>query len=382
MDVVNAERDEWTVDPFLGEIHDGYIYGRGTLDMKSAGILQAATLINVRRSGARLSRDLVFLGTADEEVDAAGIRWMTWEHVDFLRSAEFLLNEGGAIDEVDGRARSYNVAVTEKSPFWIRIRAEGRAGHGSQPFVEDNAVLRLLRALDRLSRYEPPIRVTDTTQAFFRALGKSTSGRRADIYADIRKSVKNPMISAALTADPAFNAILRNTIAITMLEGRAADQYHPLGGRGAPRCAAAAGRGSRGSSWRKRSKSCSGADRRNPRADRAFPGGNRVADRFGAGAPPSTGPGSATIPDAVLAPTMLTGWTESAAVRPFGVKAYGFQPFVLDESEQKRIHGDDERISVENVFQWGDAFWRRSSATCVARRFRRGARRHGRATIQ
>ncbi len=348
MDVVNAARDEWTVDPFLGELRDGFIYGRGALDMKSAGILQAVTLINIRRSGARLSRDLMFLGTADEEVDAAGIRWMTWEQVDFLRSAEFLLNEGGVIDEVDGRARSYNVAVTEKSPFWIRIRAEGRAGHGSQPFVEDNAVLRLLRALDRLSRFEPPVRVTDTTQAFFRALGKSASGRRADIYRDVRKSVKDPMIRAALTANPAFNAILRNTIAITML--KAAPQTNII-----PSVAEA-------------------------RLDvRLLPGEDpgeflktlkEVVERTGVTVEPigrfreaTESPIDSELvraidrarerhhPEAVLAPTMLTGWTESAAVRPLGVKAYGFVPFVLDEAELERTHGNDERISVANVIQ-------------------------------
>jgi acetylornithine deacetylase/succinyl-diaminopimelate desuccinylase-like protein len=274
MDVVIADREVWSVDPCGAELRDGYVYGRGALDMKSTGLLQAVTLINLKRSAAPLARDLIFLGTADEEVEASGIRWMTWEHADFLQSAEFMLNEGGVIDEVDGAARSYNVAVTEKSPFWILIRAEGRAGHGSQPYVEDNAVLRLLRALDRLSRYQPPVKVTHTTDAFFKALAKTSPARQASIYEDIRKAVKHPALRAALTADPAFNSILRNTIAITMLE--AAPQINVIpsvaearldvrllpgedpGARGATRCHA--------------------------RADRAIPGGDRVADRLASGA--------------------------------------------------------------------------------------------------
>jgi acetylornithine deacetylase/succinyl-diaminopimelate desuccinylase-like protein len=350
MDVVIPDRDKWSVDPFGGELIDGYVYGRGALDMKSTGLLQAVTLVNLKRSGAALTRDLIFLGTADEEVEASGIRWMTWEHGDFLKSAEFMLNEGGVIDEVEGAARSYNVAVTEKAPFWIRIRAEGRAGHGSQPFVEDNAILRLLRALERLSRLQLPVKVTETTEAFFKALAKTSPERRAGIYKDIRKAVENPALRAALTADPAFNAILRNTIAITMLKG--APQINII-----PSAAEA-------------------------RLDvRLLPGEDpgkfleeirAVVERTGVTLEPIGRFRAATEspidselvraidrarqrhhPDAVLAPTMLTGWTESAAVRPFGVKAYGFQPFVLNESEQERIHGDNERISVENVLLGG-----------------------------
>ena len=348
MDVVIPDREEWSVDPFGGELIDGYVYGRGALDMKSTGLLQAVTLINLKRAGAALSRDLVFLGTADEEVEGAGINWMTWEHGDLLDGAEFMLNEGGVIDEVEGAARSYNVAVTEKAPFWIRIRAEGRAGHASQPYIEDNAVHRLLMALDRLERYETPVKVTETTDAFFKALAKTLPARRADIYEDIRKAVEDPALRAALIAEPAFNAILRNTIAITMLEG--APQINII-----PSVAEA-------------------------RLDiRLLPGEDPgafleeikgVVERTGVRIEPIGRFRAATEspidselvaaidrarqrhhPRAVLAPTMLTGWTESAAVRPFGVKAYGFQPFVLDESERERIHGDDERISVDNVLR-------------------------------
>jgi acetylornithine deacetylase/succinyl-diaminopimelate desuccinylase-like protein len=348
MDVVIPDREEWSVDPFGGELIDGYVYGRGALDMKTTGLLQAVTLINLKRAGVALRRDLIFLGTADEEVEGAGINWMTWERGDLLNGAEFMLNEGGVIDEVDGAARSYNVAVTEKAPFWIRIRAEGRAGHGSQPYIEDNAVHRLLRALDRLARYQTPVRVTETTDAFFKALARTSPARRADIYGDIRKAVENPALLAALTAEPAFNAILRNTIAITMLEG--APQINII-----PSVAEA-------------------------RLDiRLLPGEDpgaflqeikAVVERTGVSIEPIGRFRAATEspidselvaaidrarqrrhPGAVLAPTMLTGWTESAAVRPLGVKAYGFQPFVLDESERKRIHGDDERISVDNVLR-------------------------------
>jgi acetylornithine deacetylase/succinyl-diaminopimelate desuccinylase-like protein len=348
MDVVIADRDEWSVDPFGGELIDGYVYGRGALDMKTTGLLQAATLINLKRAGAALNRDLIFLGTADEEVDAAGIEWMTWEHGELLKGAEFMLNEGGMIDEEGGAARSYNVAVTEKAPFWIRIRAEGRSGHGSQPFTEDNAVHRLLRALDRLSRYQPPVKVTESVDAFFKALAGTAPPRRAAIYRDIRAAVENPMLLAALTADPALNAILRNTIAITMLEG--APQINII-----PSVAQA----------QLDVRLLPGED-----PGRFLEEIRGVVERTGVTLEPLGRFRAATEspldsdlvraidrvrgrhhPGAVLAPTMLTGWTESAAVRPLGIKAYGFQPYVLDAAERERIHGEDERISVDNVLR-------------------------------
>src|SRR5262245_27105203 len=97
MDVVQVERPYWSVDPFGGVLQEGYVYGRGALDMKTTGLLEAAVLINLKRSGARLARDVVFLGTSDEEVEASGVDWLVRERPDLVRDAEYLINEGGVI---------------------------------------------------------------------------------------------------------------------------------------------------------------------------------------------------------------------------------------------------------------------------------------------
>jgi acetylornithine deacetylase/succinyl-diaminopimelate desuccinylase-like protein len=348
MDVVNVERPFWSVDPFGGVLKDGYIYGRGALDMKTTGLLEAVTLIDIKRSGDRLSRDVIFLGTADEEVGASGIEWIVDRHPELLRDAEFALNEGGVIDAIGGDARVYSVAVTEKCPFWLKVTAKGRPGHGSIPFTENNAVLRLLRALDRLAAWETPIRVTDTAAAYFRARAQEEPPETAAAYRDIRHGLEDPAIRRRVLSDPMLNAILRDTIAITMLQG--APQTNII-----PTLAEA-------------------------RVDvRLLPGEDpgeflaevrHLVEEPGVTVEPTDSYRAATEspsdselmravdrararhhPQAVLAPTMLTGWTESAVLRPLGIKAYGFEPYVLDEDEQDRQHGNDERISVENVLR-------------------------------
>jgi acetylornithine deacetylase/succinyl-diaminopimelate desuccinylase-like protein len=346
MDVVNVERPYWTVDPFGGVVKDGFIYGRGALDMKTTGLLEAVTLIDVKRSGDRLARDLVFVGTADEEVGAAGVEWLVAKHPELVRDAEFMLNEGGVIDSVGGVAKAYSVDVTEKCPYWLKITAKGRPGHGSVPFADNNAVLKLLRSLDRLSKWETPIKVTDTTVAYFKARAANEAPDVAAAWRDIRRTIQDPETRRKVLADPMLNAILRNTFSITMLQG--APQTNII-----PTVAEA-------------------------RVDvRLLPGEDpaeflteikRIVEEPGVTVEPDGNYKSATEspvdsefmravdrarakhhPKAVLAPTMLTGWTESADLRPLGVKAYGFEPYVLDEDEQNRQHGNDERISIDNV---------------------------------
>jgi acetylornithine deacetylase/succinyl-diaminopimelate desuccinylase-like protein len=346
MDVVNVERPFWTVDPFAGILKDGYVYGRGALDMKTTGLIEAVAMVNVRRGGALLSRDLIFVATADEEVDAAGATWIVQKRPDLVRDAEFLINEGGVIDEVDGRPRSYDVGVTEKCPLWIKITARGRPGHGSQPFTKENAVLALLRAVDRLVRYETPLVVTPAADAFFKARAASQPPGRAEKFRNIKEALNDPAFRATIEADPFFNAILRNTISITMLQG--APQTNII-----PTVAEA-------------------------RVDiRLLPGQDPApfleqlkklveepgvtVETIGTYVPATASPVESELmraidrararhhPDLVLAPTILTGWTESALMRTLGIQAYGFEPYVLDETEQRRAHGNDERISVDNI---------------------------------
>jgi acetylornithine deacetylase/succinyl-diaminopimelate desuccinylase-like protein len=346
MDVVQVERPYWSVDPFAGVLQEGFIYGRGALDMKTTGLLEAAVLINLRRSGARLARDVVFLGTSDEEVDATGVDWLVRERPDLVRDAEYLLNEGGVIDAEHGQPVAWSVAVTEKCPFWLKVTAKGRPGHGSMPFAEDNAVRRLLRALDRLDTWETPITVTATADAYFRARAASAPPALAAAYRDIRRGLEDPAIRARVLSDPALNAILRNTVAITMLQGAPQTNIIPTAAEAHVDVRLLPGE----------DPDAFLAEVRKIIDDPAVAVEPLGAYRAATESPVDSDVMRAiervrarTHPSAVLAPTMLTGWTESAALRTLGIKAYGFEPYVLDGSEQERQHGNDERIAVDNV---------------------------------
>ena len=182
MDVVLASPEYWKVDPFGGVVRDGYVWGRGALDMKGEAIVELMTLLTLKRAGVALKRDVIFLATADEEVGAGvGAGWFAEHHPELVQDAEFLINEGGTIRaDASGRIEYYGVGTTEKSPFWLDVTARGTAGHGSRP-TADNPVHRLVRALSRIAAYQTPLVVTPATERYLRDLStiEADATRRA-----------------------------------------------------------------------------------------------------------------------------------------------------------------------------------------------------------
>ena len=219
MDVVLATPAYWKVDPFSGALEDGYVWGRGALDMKGEAIVELMTLLTLERAGVPLRRDVIFLATADEEVGGGvGAGWFVENHPELVQDAEFLINEGGTIRaDASGRIEYYGVGTTEKSPFWLDVTAHGTPGHGSRP-TPDNPALRLVRALNRIANYQTPLIVTPPTERYFRDLAtiEPDPVRRA-WFADVRAALRDSAAVRALTADLTYNALLRNTIAITGL---------------------------------------------------------------------------------------------------------------------------------------------------------------------
>src|SRR5438874_1140497 len=221
MDVVLASPQYWTVDPFSGLIKDGYVWGRGALDMKGEAIAQLMTLLILKRAHVPLKRDIIFLATSDEEIGAGvGAAWIVEHQADLIRNAEFLLNEGGLTrSDGHGGVEYYGVGTTEKSPFWLDVTARGTAGHGSRP-TPDNPVHRLIRALNRIADWRTPLTVTPTVERSFRDLAtieRDSTARRW--LSDIRTALRDSVAVRAITADLTYNALLRNTISITGLKG-------------------------------------------------------------------------------------------------------------------------------------------------------------------
>ncbi|MGH7816224.1 MAG: M20/M25/M40 family metallo-hydrolase [Candidatus Binatia bacterium] len=220
MDVVPAEAKLWKEPPFSGVVKDGVIWGRGSLDNKGAGIFELMTLLALKRQNVALKGDVIFLGTADEEAGGElGAGFLLEKHPELFRDVSVVLNEGGDIRVgEDGRARLYSVRVAEKVPLWLKLTASGTPGHPASP-GNNQAVVKLIAALNRILGYQTPIKVVPEVQKFYADSAVSVPAERRNAYLDLRKALQDPAFAAEFTKDPSNNGRVRNTFAITGLKG-------------------------------------------------------------------------------------------------------------------------------------------------------------------
>ena len=344
-DVVMAEPQRWTVPPFSGELRDGYVYGRGAIDMKGTATIHATLMRLLKRFNVPLKRDLILLAVADEEAGGSGAISIVEKYPELIRNAEFLLNEGDVVYVKDGKVQQYGVDVMEKAALWLRIVAKGPTGHGSIPLA-NSSVDRLLRALERLRRWESPIQVSPAVVESYRMRAQQqTDPVLRHAYSDLARALRNPALRKRLLTDSTLNAEVRNTFTITGLQG--SDKVNVIPGTASAQIDARLLPGETPAGFiatlrrvlndpgleietlEGSTPTASSADTALMRAIR------RVAARRDPGVP--------------VIPTMLTSSTDSRTFRSLGITAYGFEPFKLDDGELNRSHGDDERVSVENL---------------------------------
>ncbi|MDO9124287.1 MAG: M20/M25/M40 family metallo-hydrolase, partial [Deltaproteobacteria bacterium] len=219
MDVVPVEKEGWEVPPFAGIIKDGYLYGRGTLDNKSMGIVEMMAFLFFKRERIPLKRDLIFFATADEETGGRwGVQW-AMENIPSLRESEYALNEGGHIIlNENGIADRYAISDGQKVIFQLRLKARGTAGHGSMPHP-DNPNVKLICGLETLTRWETPYHILPTVKEYFYKMASKQPPYERPLFEYIEKGLSDPSFSIWLTSNPIYNAMLRNTISLTMLQG-------------------------------------------------------------------------------------------------------------------------------------------------------------------
>jgi acetylornithine deacetylase/succinyl-diaminopimelate desuccinylase-like protein len=353
MDVVGVERARWSVDPFAGEVRDGYLYGRGAIDDKGMLAANLMTMLLIRRGvgeGQRtLSRDVIFLATSDEEAGGEwGMGWLVTHHPEVL-DAEFALNEGGRTRIIEGGQRYLAVQSAEKVSHVVSVTAHGSAGHAAIP-LPDNAIFRLARAVETLSRYVEPVMLTEITRRFF--------GQLAEVWPrDVEKSAMLDLVSSdpkraeggakVLSLIPVFNAVLRNGISPTVVKG--GKQFNVI-----PASAEAV--------LNVRTLPGHSIDKvvNRLRAIVSEPGISIEISHRGEEAPASD-PDSEMFaaiaetareldPRMAVVPYLSTGVTDSARLRTLGVKAYGVLPFPMVQSDEERMHGHDERVPLESLY--------------------------------
>jgi acetylornithine deacetylase/succinyl-diaminopimelate desuccinylase-like protein len=218
MDVVPVTRQFWSVDPFAGLIKDGYVWGRGALDMKAQGIMQLMIMIAIKRSGVPYPRDLVFIGNADEETDGLGSRTFVERHRDLLSDVEYLITEGGDVRVENGKVRWFGLGVGEKKVYWQKMVVKGTSSHGSVP-TPGNPVPHLARVLARIADWQTPVRLTPAVGRFFKAMAQAETGQHRLWMQNAEAALKSRQGRAWLLSEPERNALLRNTISPTVLVG-------------------------------------------------------------------------------------------------------------------------------------------------------------------
>jgi acetylornithine deacetylase/succinyl-diaminopimelate desuccinylase-like protein len=344
IDVVDAKREDWSLDPFVLTEKDGYFYGRGTGDDKFMATALVANLIRYQQEKFRPSRDIILILETDEEIGDAnklGIRWLI-EHQRPLIDAEFALNEGGGVGTKNGRPLRHSIQTAEKVYVDYRIEVTNRGGHSSVP-RKDNAIYRLAAGLERLGKFEFPVKLNETTRLWFE---RSAAMEAPQVAADMRALAAGTADAAAiarLSADPVLNARMRTTCVATMLQGGHAPNALPQLARANVNC-------------------------------RVLPGESIVeleitlaqvmADyeiKVTRAYEPTTSQPSPLKPEIMgpiekltakfwpgipVIPSMSAGATDGSFLRNAGIPVYGHSG-LADDVDDVRAHGRDERVSVK-----------------------------------
>ena len=338
-DTVVADRSEWQVDPWSGELRDGEVWGRGALDMKGEVAASAVAIASLAREGFDPAGDLIFVAAADEEVgDGYGLPWLCEEHPDAVR-ADYALNEGaGERVEFAGRAL-YLCSTAEKMSSPFRLRVHGRAGHASMPGIADNALTKAAPLIERLAAYRPELRLEAETDALVQAIAGQkldaeaalALARELDPYA---AETLEPLLSVTLSPTMISASEQRNVIPSTcevvvdcrLLPGQTQAEVEPV-------LREVLGDGDYDFEWIE--------GRGGTRSQLQTPLWDAVAGFVGE-----------VDPEAAVVPICVAGFTDSHWLREsFGTVAYGFFPMRTMDAQlaSRLIHSADERAHVDDL---------------------------------
>jgi acetylornithine deacetylase/succinyl-diaminopimelate desuccinylase-like protein len=345
-DVVEAKREDWSMDPFTFVEKDGYFYGRGTSDDKAQAAVWIANLIRYKHEGFRPDRDIIVALTADEEGGGPynGVQWLLRNHKELI-DADFCLNEGGWGEMAKGKKISNDIQVSEKYVLNFRFEVHNKGGHSSMP-VPDNAIYHLASALERLSHFAFPLKVNDVTKVYFERMSKIETGPIAGELAEVADGSQKAMQQVA-AASTGWNATLRTTCVATQLEGGHAMNALPQLAAANVNCRvlpedsvefvqSSLKRVVADDQVEVKLLSQFVASPASPLRPDVLKAVNRVTDTLWPGVP--------------SVPMMVMGATDGRYLRADNIPTYGVQGFFMDRDDM-RMHGRDERMSVQSFYE-------------------------------
>ena len=347
-DVVPANEEYWDFDPLSGEIKNGFILGRGALDMKGTGISHLANFINIHRKGKKLNRDIIFIAAADEESGGTyGVSWLINNHPEVFKGAGLLLNEGGSGYRSNNKV-VFSVEITQKVPVWLRLSAVDVPGHGSSP-RSTSSVSRIAEALNTIWNNPFPPRILPEVEKVFLERSIGMDPAMAKDYKNIKNSIKDPKFLRRLQEySPSSHALTRDTCSLTRMKGSTKINVVPPEAWAEVDCRILPDRTTEEFI----------SDFKNLIKDTG------VKVELIMSAVPAISSTESELFLAIkefsqeqyhgsrVAPSVSTGFTDSRFTRGIGIESYGFNPLISVGDEYSSIHGNNERVN-EKAFRQG-----------------------------
>jgi acetylornithine deacetylase/succinyl-diaminopimelate desuccinylase-like protein len=339
IDVVPAVPQDWTKPPFSGLQSGGYIWGRGSLDMKSLAIAQLMAMVDLKRRGAVLRRDVIFLAAPDEELGGLkGTYALLQRYPELFRDVGFVLTEGGSNDAAVDKVLYWAIEVQQKVPLWVRLHADGLGGHGAGPPADGGTAAKLVRALAAVERLETPYHLAPDVARMFAAAGRAKGRTQGAAMLAVHEPLDVPRIEREVS--PGYRILLRDTVTITRIS--AGNTVNVI-----PAHASA--------DLDIRLLPDSSADAMLQRIAAAVGTEAKLEVLLRGEATPASSANTELYqvltrvmqeaePGSTVAPVVGAGTTDSRFFRARGVVAYGISPFKVNYYDADSVHGTDERI--------------------------------------
>jgi acetylornithine deacetylase/succinyl-diaminopimelate desuccinylase-like protein len=346
LDVVGVDRTKWNVDPFGAVIQGGYLYGRGAIDDKAMTSANVAVFVALKRSGARLNRDVILLAEGDEEAGGTdGMDFAVNKHWDKI-AAGYAINEGGRVVTKDGKTQYIGIQASEKVMVNVDVIATGTSGHASMP-RSDNAVVHLAAAIAKIGTYETPVQFNSVTRAYFEGLAPTQDEETGKWMRALGSPDRGDHAAKWISsASPSWNSMLRDTIAPTMLQAGVRQNVIPSEARGVLNIRLLPGNMIEPLIGKLQQLVNDPQIRFEvePAAGQSAPSSSLTSDLYGT----ITRISGTEFPGVPVVPFMSTGATDSMPLRLRSVQAYGLLPFPLTDDDLSRMHADNERIPVDS----------------------------------